>query len=99
MPSRTAQADSPARASAVSRIGHRRQVVIPKKVFDALSLAEGDFMEVTVENGRVAMKPRKSAHGGDTLTAADAKKLRHAIQQVKAGKTKPWPQVKHGLGL
>jgi AbrB family looped-hinge helix DNA binding protein len=74
----------------------RRQVVIPRKVFDALGLAEGDFVEVTVENGRVDMKPR---YAGDNLTAAEAKKVRHAVQQIKAGKTKPWSQVKHGLGL
>jgi AbrB family looped-hinge helix DNA binding protein len=99
MPSRTAQAENPAGASALSRIGQRRQVVIPRKVFDALALAEGDFMEVTVENGHVAMKPRKSLDARYDLTAADAKKLRHAMQQIKAGKTKPWSQVKHGLDL
>lgn len=99
MPSRTVQAGRTARTSAVSRIGQRRQVVIPKAVFEALELAEGDFMEVTVDNGRVAMKPKKPTDSGDTLTAADAKKVRHAIQQLKAGKTRPWPQVKHGLGL
>jgi len=83
----------------VSRIGQRRQVVIPKKVFDALALAEGDFMEVTVENGRVAMRPKKPVDVGGMLTAADAKKVRHAMKQIKEGKTRPWPEVKHGLGL
>jgi hypothetical protein len=56
-------------------------------------------MEVTAENGRVAMKPRKPVDSGDTLTAADAKKVRHAMKQVEAGKTRPWPRVKHDLGL
>jgi len=83
----------------VSRIGQRRQVVIPKKVFDALALAEGDFMEVTVENGRVAMRPKKLVDAGGMLTVEDAKKVRHAIKQIKGGKTRPWPEVKHGLGL
>jgi AbrB family looped-hinge helix DNA binding protein len=99
MPSRTIQAERTARTSAVSRIGQRRQVVIPKKIFDALALAEGDFMEVTAENGRVAMKPTKPVDAGDTLTVADAKKVRHAMKQVEAGKTRPWPRVKHDLGL
>jgi hypothetical protein len=62
-------------------------------------LAERDFMEVTAENGRVAIKPKKLVDAGDTLTAADAKKIRHALQQLKPGKTKPWSHVKHGLGL
>jgi AbrB family looped-hinge helix DNA binding protein len=96
MPSRTIQAERSAPTGAVSRIGQRRQVVIPKRVFDALALAEGDFVEVTAENGRVAMKP---VDAGDTLTAADAKKVRHAMEQLTAGKTRPWPRVKHDLGL
>jgi predicted RNA binding protein YcfA (HicA-like mRNA interferase family) len=33
------------------------------------------------------------------LTPAEAKKLRHALKQVREGKTKPWSQVKHELGL
>ena len=99
MPSRTIQAGRTARTSTVSRIGQRRQVVIPKKVFDALALAEGDVVEVTVENGRVTMKPKKLIDGGEAMTPTDAKKVRHAMQQLKAGKTTPWPQVKHGLGL
>ncbi len=56
-------------------------------------------MEVTAENGRVAMKPTKPVDAGDTLTVADAKKVRHAMKQVEAGKTRPWPRVKHDLGL
>jgi hypothetical protein len=50
-------------------------------------------MEVTAENGRLAMKPKKPVDTGDTLTPADAKKVRHAIQQVAAGKTRPWSKV------
>ena len=56
-------------------------------------------MEVTAENGHLAMKPTKPVDAGDTLTVADAKKVRHAMQQLKAGKTEPWPGVKHDLGL
>jgi AbrB family looped-hinge helix DNA binding protein len=99
MPTRTIEAERTARPGAVSRIGQRRQVVIPKKVFDALALAEGDFMEVTAENGRVAMKPKKVVPAGLYVDGRDAKKVRHAIQQLKAGKTRPWPKVKHDLGL
>jgi bifunctional DNA-binding transcriptional regulator/antitoxin component of YhaV-PrlF toxin-antitoxin module len=98
MPSRTAQAENPARTSGVSRIGQRRQVVIPKQISDALALA-GGFHGGTAENGCVTMKPKKLVDAGDTLTAADAKKLRQALRQLKAGKTKTWSQVKHGLRL
>jgi AbrB family looped-hinge helix DNA binding protein len=99
MPTKTLQQKRPAKAMVVSRIGQRRQIVIPKEVFDALHLAEGDFMEVTAENGRVAMKRKKLVDADDTLTAAEAAKVRHAEIQVKTGKTRPWSQVKHELGL
>ena len=98
MPSRNIQAERTARTSGVSRIGQRRQVVIPKKVFDALALAEGDFMEVTAENGRVDMTLKKHVDAGDMLTPVEAKKVRHAMQQLTAGKTRPWSKVKHDLG-
>ena len=48
-----------AHAPSISRIGQRRQVVIPKPVFEALQLQEGDFVEVTVERGRLAMQPKR----------------------------------------
>ena len=52
------------RLPAISRIGQRRQVVIPKAVFEALQLREGDFVEMTVEHGRVAMRPKRLVDDG-----------------------------------
>jgi AbrB family looped-hinge helix DNA binding protein len=59
-------------ASAVSRIGQRRQVVIPKAVFEALRLQEGDFVEVTVDRGRLAMRPKRLVDVSDALTKSEA---------------------------
>jgi len=96
MPSRTAQRSKP---SGVSRIGQRRQVIIPRVVLDELQLREGDLVEVTAQGGRVSLKPRKMADPNDLLTGADARKVRTGLRQVKQGKTLPWNQVKHDLGL
>ena len=94
------QPNQSAKAVVVSRIGQRRQVVIPKAVFEALNLATGDVLEVTAEDGRVAMKRKALADENDTLlTSAEAAKVRHAEKQVKAGKTRPWSEIKHELGL
>ena len=82
----------------VSRIGQRRQVVIPKRVFDALQLQEGDFVEVTVERGRLAMQPKRLVDVGDVLTKYEAAKVRQGEAQLKAGRSKPWRTVKHDLG-
>ena len=56
-------------------------------------------MEVTADSGRVSMKPKKLVDADDTLTPAEAKKLRHALKQVRERKTRPWNQVKHDLGV
>jgi AbrB family looped-hinge helix DNA binding protein len=85
--------------TALSRIGQRRQVVIPKKIFDAMKLKEGDFMEVTAEPGRVTMKPKRLVDWDETLTRTEAKMIRHGLKQAKEGKTRPWSQIKHELGM
>ena len=84
--------------AAVSRIGQRRQVVIPKAVFEALRLQEGDFVEVTVERGRVAMRPKRLVDVDDVLTKSEAAKMRQGEAQLKAGRSKPWRTIKHDLG-
>lgn len=43
---------------AAVKLGVSRQVVIPKKIFDQLRLAPGDYLEVDVEDGRVVMTPK-----------------------------------------
>jgi AbrB family looped-hinge helix DNA binding protein len=97
MSTRTIPVEKKATITTVSRIGQRRQVVIPKKIFDELALVEGDFMEVTVENGRVAMKRKKLVDADDTLTTDEAKTVRRGEAQLKRGESKPWRAVKHAL--
>ena len=83
---------------AVSRIGQRRQVVIPKRVFEALQPQEGDFVEVSVEGGRIEMRPKRLVDVGESLTAREAVKVRRGEAQLKAGRSQPWRAVKHDLG-
>lgn len=40
------------------KIGASRQVIIPKKVYELLGLAAGDYLDVTVENGSLVMSPK-----------------------------------------
>jgi AbrB family looped-hinge helix DNA binding protein len=96
MPGRIAQRT---KHTVVSRIGQRRQVVIPKAVFDELRLRPGDFVEVTAQGGSVSLKPTRSNDVEDTLTSAEAKKLRLGLRQIKERKTRPWNEIKHELGL
>ncbi|MGA3346156.1 MAG: AbrB/MazE/SpoVT family DNA-binding domain-containing protein [Terracidiphilus sp.] len=85
-------------STAVSRIGQRRQVVIPKRVFDALKLRAGDFVEVSAEGGRLQMRPKRLVDiGDDTLLAGEAAKVRRGEAEIKAGRTQSWRSVKNEL--
>ena len=92
MPSRNS-----AKLTTISRIGQRRQVVIPKRAFEALQLREGDFVEVTVEHGRLAMQPKRLVDVSEILTEGEASTVREGETQLKSGRSKPWRTVKHEL--
>jgi AbrB family looped-hinge helix DNA binding protein len=96
MPSRNSQATI---ASGVSRIGRRREVVIPQDILDDLHLQEGDLVEVRSHRGRVTLQPKLAAGSDETLAPTEAKKVRVGLQEMKKGKTMPWSQVKRELGL
>ena len=86
------------KTSAVSRIGQRRQVVIPKRVFDALKLQTGDFVEMSAEGGRLQMRPQRLVDiGDDTLSDAETLKVHRGEAELKAGLSKPWRAVKDEL--
>ncbi len=81
------------------RIGQRRQVVLPKSVFDKLGLAEGDFMEVMTRRRQVIMRPKRPVSSDDTLTPSEGRKVRHGLKQIRQGKTRPWRAIKNELDL
>jgi AbrB family looped-hinge helix DNA binding protein len=90
--------ETPRQPAAVSRIGQRRQVVIPKRLFEVLQLQEGDFVEVTAERGCLEMRPKRLVDVGDVLTKSEAAKVRRGEAQLKAGRSRPWRALKHDLG-
>ena len=87
------------KSNEVSRIGQRRQVVIPKRVFEALKLQEGDFVEVTVDRGNLRLRPKRLVDIEDvTLTPREAAKVRRGEAEIKTGKYKSLATVKHEMG-
>jgi AbrB family looped-hinge helix DNA binding protein len=83
----------------VSRIGQRRQVVIPKSVFDSLKLREGDFVEVSAEGGRLQMRPKRLVDiGEERLTASESAKVHRGEAEIQAGHSQSWRTVKDELG-
>ena len=84
----------------ISRIGQRRQMVIPQSIFDSLHLTMGDFVEITGNGaGSFSVKRKPLVDADDVLTPAEAKKARASLKRAREGKTRSWDVVKRELGL
>jgi AbrB family looped-hinge helix DNA binding protein len=74
----------------ISKLGQRRQVVIPKDICDELGLQEGDFVEVTSAEGQVIITPKKVVDADEVLTPAQRAvidtRLAAAEEDIKAGR-------------
>jgi bifunctional DNA-binding transcriptional regulator/antitoxin component of YhaV-PrlF toxin-antitoxin module len=73
-------------------------LVVPKSMSRAAGWKNGEEMEFKRSGRKIIVSP-KAVDPDDVLTPAEAKKVRHALQQVREGKTRPWLQIKHELGL
>jgi bifunctional DNA-binding transcriptional regulator/antitoxin component of YhaV-PrlF toxin-antitoxin module len=76
-------------------------LTVPDKVRRRAGFKPGDRVEFRVSHGVVTIltKDFGAETADDTLTAEEAKKVRHALKQIRAGKTTPWSRVKDELGL
>jgi len=85
----------------ISKLGQRRQVVIPKDICEALGLQQGDFVEVVRDskNGTVVIKPKKLVDPDDILTPREEAIVRKAEQEIKRGEVVDWEDVKTELKL
>jgi AbrB family looped-hinge helix DNA binding protein len=74
----------------IGKIGQRRQVVIPKEIFDALGLRTGDFVEVQRVKGTVVIKPKKIVDADEVLTpeqqAMIDARLAEGLQDLQEGR-------------
>ncbi len=85
---------------AIGKVGQRRQVVIPKDIFEELNMHEGDFIEVQKQKNGVFIKPKKLIDADDTiLTPEEAKRVRKGEAELRAGKGIPLAEVKKKLKL
>ncbi len=72
----------------------RRQVVIPRPIFEQLNMREGDFVAFTKQADGVLVKLKRLVDPDEVLTPAEAKQVRHAMKQMKEGRFKLWRDVK-----
>ena len=77
---------------------HKKRMRDPKyrKVFKAL---EKEFSVAPAPTVPAKVRCPATYDHDETLTADEAKKVRHAIKQARERKTTSWSQVKHEQGL
>ena len=81
----------------IGKIGQRRQVVIPKEIFDALGLRTGDFVEVTQVKRTVVIKPKKLVDAEDVLTPEEERAVRRGEAQLRRGEYVTLEDLEHDL--
>jgi AbrB family looped-hinge helix DNA binding protein len=81
----------------ISKLGKRRQVVIPKSICDAAGLHEGDFVEVTRRNGRILITPSAMPDPDDTLTPEEEEMVRRGEEQLRRGEYVTLEELEHDL--
>jgi bifunctional DNA-binding transcriptional regulator/antitoxin component of YhaV-PrlF toxin-antitoxin module len=81
-------------------IKNRSPITVPEQVRRLAGFKAGDRVEFRVTRGVVTIRPRPAApSASESLTPGEARKVRHALKQVRDGKTVEWANVKHELGL
>jgi bifunctional DNA-binding transcriptional regulator/antitoxin component of YhaV-PrlF toxin-antitoxin module len=79
-----------AREERIGRVGQRQQLIIPREIVESLHLREGDFVAFSPRANGVFVKPKRLIDADDVLTPAEAKRVRHGMEQIKAGRFKLW---------
>ena len=83
----------------ISKVGQRRQIVIPKDVCEAVGIQEGDFVEVKRANGSVVIRPKKLVDAEDVLSRTDERKVARGVKQLKRGQSITWKRLRRDLGV
>ena len=73
--------------AAISKVGRRRQVVIPEEICEALGLHEGGLVEVTRAGKSAVIRPVRGAAADDTLNSREAVLVRSGERQLARGES------------
>ncbi len=81
----------------ISKLGQRRQLVIPKEICETLGLSAGDFLEVKRERGSIVVTPKKLVDADDVLTLEEEKLVLEGERQLRRGEYVTLEQLEDGL--
>jgi len=71
----------------VVKVMQRRQVVIPKELFDALNLETGDYLEARLEDGKLVYIPKEIVDRDEWYASQAGKEtIKKALHDIKEGK-------------
>ena len=78
----------------VVKVMQRRQVVIPKELFDALHLEVGDYLEARLEGDRLVYIPKKLVDRDEWYASKQGQAtIAKALNDIKQGKGKEFADV------
>jgi AbrB family looped-hinge helix DNA binding protein len=86
-------------AMPIVKVRTNRQVTIPKAIFDELGLKEGDFVEVSLQEGRILITPKRLVDPEDTLSPEEERLVEKGFEELKKGEYVTWQELKHELDL
>jgi len=70
----------------VVKVMDRRQVVIPKEIFEALKLKAGDYLEATIENGKIVYIPKQLVDRDVWYWSDEGQqRINEALEDIKKG--------------
>jgi AbrB family looped-hinge helix DNA binding protein len=81
----------------IGRVGQRRQVVIPRDIFEKLQMREGDFVAFSKRDNGVFVKPKRLVDLDDTLTPEESALVKKAEREMRQGKFVTLTQLRHDL--
>ena len=81
----------------IGRVGQRRQVVIPRRICDALQLKAGDFVAFAAQSGGVLIKPKRMVDPDDILTREESALVKKAEREMRQGKHLTLAELDHRL--
>ena len=80
-------------------VKRKSPLTVPDQIRRLAGIRPGDRVEFKASRGVVTILTKRPVSADDTLTADEARKVRHALKQVRDGKSIPWARVKDELGL
>jgi len=81
----------------VVKVRPRRQVTIPKEIFNKLHLQEGDFIEAKAEDQRIVLIPKKLVTKADVIPLS--KEEQKILKKTQAKIEKIKQDMAHSKGL